>query len=99
MNAIEQKQAFLKQLPVSYSTKVHYTTALNSKFLREHVQNKYGVAGIFDITDLEVLRAIYDYINLHPKNIAQHRNISCALMRYIRFLNDGKKYRPLISKQ
>lgn len=99
MTAIEQKQAFLKQLPISHSTKVHYATALNSKFLREHIQSKYGVAGIFDITDLDILRTIYDYINLHPKNIAQHRNISCALMRYIRFLNEGKKYCSSTSKQ
>ncbi len=94
MNAIEQKEAFLKQLPVSHSTKVHYTTSLNSKFLREYIHDKYGKESIFEIDDLDVLRTIYDYVNLHPKNITQHRNISCALMRYIRFLNEGKKYRP-----
>ena len=29
--------------------------------------------------------------NLHPKNISNHRIYSCVIMKYIRFLNNGKK--------
>jgi hypothetical protein len=37
-------------------------------------------------------RKKHSKINLHPKNIENHRAYSAATMKYIRFLNDGKKY-------
>ena len=80
-------------------TKIHYCTSLKCRFLNEHIQSLYGKESIFDIDDLKILRDIYDFVNLHPRNIAQHRNISCALMRYIRFLNNGKKYIPTDNNQ
>lgn len=51
-----------------------------------------GKTNVFEITDIKSLWKIYSVVNIHPKNITQHRNISCALMHYIRFLNNGEKY-------
>lgn len=73
-------------------TKKNYLSALHSKFLCSVLQAETDTNDVFAIVDLEVLWKIYSYINLHPRNIATHRNISCALMRYMKFLNGGKRY-------
>ena len=31
-------------------------------------------------------------MNLHPKNVEQHRIYSSAIMKYIRYLNNGERY-------
>ena len=54
---------------------------------------------LFDIYDLEELWNIYSEINLHPQNISKHRMYSAAIMKYIRFLNGGKKYGKRIDYQ
>lgn len=51
----------------------------------------YDVNSIFEITNLKELWDLYCKINMHPINIANHRGYSCAIMQYIRFLNNGKK--------
>lgn len=47
---------------------------------------------LYQITDLETLWKLYSKINLHPINISSHRAYSAAIMKYIRFLNNGEKY-------
>ena len=83
---------FFNQLNVSDRTKRNYESALNSRFIKQYLKDLYGIGSIFEITKLEQLWDFYCKINLHPTNIANHRGYSCAIMRYIRFLNDGKKY-------
>ena len=94
MNDIEKRKLdFFSQLKLSKSAKNNYSSALNGDFIYNIIAevNNKGQS-IFEITDLEILWTIYSKVNLHPANIAKHRGYSCAVMRYIRFLNDGKKY-------
>ncbi len=86
------RESFYKQLPVSQRTKVNYRIALNSSFVRMVLQDKCGTEDIFSLTDLPKLWEVYSYINLHDSNIKNHRIYSAAIMRYIRFLNNGEKY-------
>lgn len=44
-----------------------------------------------DIVDLDTLWLLYTKINLHPKNISNHRIYSCVIMKYIRYLNKGNR--------
>lgn len=83
---------FLNQLNVSDRTKHNYESALNSRFVKNYLYELYGINSIFEITKLEQLWELYCKINVHSTNIANHRGYSCAIMRYIRFLNGGKKY-------
>lgn len=91
ISASTRKESFFKSLNLSIATIGNYTTALNSKYLKEYLNEHYNVADIFEITDLNVLWEIYSEINIAPKNIANHRGYSAAIMKYIRFLNNGNK--------
>lgn len=83
---------FFDQLVLSDAVKRNYRMALNSTFIKENLLKECGETSVFYITDLEVLWQFYSKINLHPKNVGSHRIYSAAVMKYIRFLNDGKKY-------
>ena len=89
---MSNQDAFYAQLELSDVTIQNYKASLRSRFLKEYLETNYNVSSIFQITDLEVLWKIYSAINLHPVNIANLRGYSAAIMRYIRFLNNGKKY-------
>lgn len=91
-SAKDRENAFCASLKVSEVTKKNYLSALHGKFLCSVLQAETDTNDVFAIVNLEVLWKIYSYINLHPRNIATHRNISCALMRYMKFLNGGKRY-------
>ena len=47
-----------------------------------------SIESIFEITDLDLLWIIYTKVNVHPSNVKNHRCTSCAVMKYIRFLNN-----------
>lgn len=85
-------ESFYRQLPVSERTKVNYRIALNGSFVRGVLRDKCGTEDIFSLTDLPKLWEVYSYVNLHQSNIKNHRIYSAAIMRYIRFLNNGEKY-------
>lgn len=87
-----RKEKFYSQLTLSSTTISNYKAALNSSYLRELLRDKYEVLDIFEIVDLKILWNIYSFVNLEPKNIANHRAYSAPIMKYIRFLNNGKKY-------
>ena len=88
-----RKGDFFEQLNLSPTTLVNYKSALNSSCLKSVVSSiDDTVDSIFEITDLDILWKIYSEVNLHPVNIRNHRGISCAVMKYIKFLNNGKKY-------
>ena len=87
-----RKSAFFSQLNLSEKTLCNYKNALNSTFLKEIIHNECNYNSLFEIIDLEVLWKIYSTINLHPDNINKHRMYSAAIMKYIKFLNGGKKY-------
>ncbi len=91
-NASKRKASFYEQLPLSKTTVSNYRSALNSVFLKEMLLKECGGKQLFEITDLEELWKLYSKINLHPKNISTHRSCSAAIMKYIKFLNGGKKY-------
>lgn len=83
---------FYNQLQLSKNSMRNYKNALNSSFMKEQLLKECGETSLFCIVDLDVLWNFYSKINLHPKNIENHRAYSAATMKYIRFLNDGKKY-------
>ena len=85
------KDKFFSQLPVSERTKVNYKYALNGSFIRSVLREKCETEDIFSITSLTKLWEVYSYINIQDANIMNHRIYSAAIMRYIRFLNNGKK--------
>lgn len=88
----EINESFYGQLPVSQRTKINYKNALNGSFVRGVLRDKCGTDDIFSLVDLQKLWDVYSYINLHETNIKNHRIYSAAVMRYIRFLNNGEKY-------
>lgn len=88
----ERRERFFSQLNLSESVTRNYKVALNSTFVKVTLSEKSNKDSIFEITDLEELWNLYSFINLHPRNVANHRLYSAAVMKYIRFLNDGKKY-------
>lgn len=88
----QRKVDFINQLNVSQRTQQNYEGAIRSAFVKGILQDFCGTEDLFDITDLEKLWMVYTHINLHPVNIATHRAYSAAIMKYIRFLNNGKKY-------
>lgn len=90
--AKNRQESFFEQLSLSTKTFNNYRFALNSCFLREIIKEEFDVLGIFEIDKIEDLWALYTKVNLHPKNIRSHRAYSAAIMKYIRFLNNGKKY-------
>lgn len=95
----ERMTDFYNQLNLSEASMRNYKTALNSTLIKEILLKKYGETNIFNIVELDKLWTVYCKINLHPQNIQKHRIYSAALMKYIRFLNDGKKYGRRIDYQ
>lgn len=93
------KSEFFAQLDLSEKTRLNYKNALNSIFLKNFLIEECNKESLFDIYDLEELWNIYSEINLHPQNISKHRMYSAAIMKYIRFLNGGKKYGKRIDYQ
>ena len=87
-----RERAFLSQLTLSESSMRNYRVALNSTLLKESLESECGVSSLYDITNLDTLWVVYCKINVHPKNVAAHRAYSAAIMKYIRFLNNGEKY-------
>lgn len=96
-NASLRKAAFYSQLNLSASTMVNYRAAINSKFLRDALLENCGVLDLFEVTDLDLLWELYSKVNLAPRNISNHRAYSAAIMKYVRFLNNGQKYVKKIS--
>lgn len=92
INASIRKANFYEHLALSKTTITNYKSALNSNFLKEELRNEFEVLDIFEIFNIEDLWKLYSKINLHPKNISNHRAYSAAIMKYIRFLNNGEKY-------
>lgn len=88
----EKVSSFYNQLNVSERTRRNYESAIRSSFVKGVLQDFCGSDNLFVITDLEKLWQVYSHVNLHPVNIATHRAYSAAIMKYIRFLNNGKKY-------
>lgn len=83
---------FYQQLNVSDRTIRNYKSAINSKFLKGILLDMYGVTNLFEITNLKKLWDLYSLVNLHPYNVNNHRWHSAAVMKYIRYLNNGQKY-------
>lgn len=83
---------FYNQLDVSERTLKNYTRALNSTFLKDVLKEHFGIDNIFEISDIKKLWDIYSIINIHPKNVKNHRSYSAAIMKYIKFINNGEKY-------
>ncbi len=89
--AIERKNNFFNQLELSPTTIKNYRSALKSSYLIEILKKECGVSDIFEIDDINLLWSLYSKINLSPKNLGNHRSFSAPIMKYIRFLNNGKK--------
>lgn len=91
--SIEQrKKNFIAQLNLSDTTTRNYITALNSSLLKEMLLEECDGKQLFEINDLDELWKLYSKINVHPRNISTHRICSAAVMKYIKYLNGGKKY-------
>ena len=88
----QRKNDFLNQLNVSQRTKTNYVNAIKSAFMKSNLIEFCDTENLFDITDIKQLWIVYSHINLHPTNVANHRAFSAAIMKYIRFLNNGNKY-------
>lgn len=87
----KKENAFFDSLDVSNNTKRVYKQSLNSSFLKNFLKDEYGYESIFETDDIKILTAIYCSLNVHPKNILNHRGYSASVMKYIRFLNKGVK--------
>lgn len=91
-NILEQrKKEFYSSLKLAESTIQNYRAMLRSKFLRDILNLEFNLQDIFEVTDLEVLWDIYSKVNVHPKNVEMHRICSAGIMKYIKFLNNGKR--------
>lgn len=86
------KEDFFKQLNLSETTTRNYKVAFNSSFLKVVLLEECGIEDLFKVIDLELLWKVYSKINLHPKNVANHRIYSAALMKYMKYLNNGVRY-------
>lgn len=87
-----RKADFFNSLNLSTTTTNNYRSAIQSSFLTGFIKNEFNVYDLFEIIDLETLWHLYCKVNLHPKNISNHRAYSAAIMKYIRYLNNGIKY-------
>ena len=83
---------FRETLEVSDRTRIDYIRAINSKFMKEELMKHFGLSSLFEISDVKALWEFYTQLNLHPKNIKNHRGYSAPIRKYISFLNHGKKY-------
>ncbi len=88
----QRKEEFFKQLNVSQRTQKNYEGAIRCPFVKGILKDFCGTDDLFVITNLKKLWLVYSYINLHPINVATHRLYSAAIMKYIRFINNGEKY-------
>lgn len=95
----QRKIDFFSQLNVSDRTRKNYEGAIRSTFVKDVLKDFCETDNLFEITDLKLLWSVYSHINLHPVNIATHRAYSAAIMKYIRFLNNGVKYGKRIDFQ
>ena len=86
------KEQFYSSLIGSERTLLNYRNAINSSYIRGVLSRFYGTSNLFDLSDLEQLWKVYSFVNLDETNIRNHRIYSAALMKYIRFLNNGEKY-------
>lgn len=86
-----RKADFFESLELSPTTLNNYRSALQSSFLCTLLKEEYNTLDVFEIVDLKELWDIYSKVNLHPKNISNHRAYSAAIMKYIRYLNQGAK--------
>ena len=86
-----RREDFYASLELAEATIQNYRAILKSGFLREILDSQFNIKDLFEITDLELLWTIYSTINVHPRNIEMHRICSAGIMKYIRFLNNGKK--------
>lgn len=91
LSTSRRKDDFYKSLNLSVTTKNNYRSALQSSFLTGVLKEEFNTLDLFEIVDLEELWELYSKINLHPKNIKNHRAYSAAIMKYIRYLNNGQK--------
>ena len=91
LTASRRKEDFYKSLNLSTTTTNNYRSALQGSFLRGILKKEYYSYDLFEVVDIQVLWDLYCKINLHPKNISNHRAYSAAIMKYIRYLNNGKK--------
>lgn len=94
-----RKNQFISQLDLSETTLRNYKVALNSAFLKEMLLKECDGKQLFQITNLDILWNLYSKVNLHPRNTSNHRIYSAAIMKYIRFLNNGEKYGRRIDYQ
>lgn len=88
---IKRRDDFYKSLNLSVRTTHNYKTAIQSSFLAGVLKDEFNTLDLFEIVDLQKLWDLYSKINLHPKNICNHRAYSAAIMKYIRYLNNGQK--------
>ncbi len=86
-----RKDDFYKSLTLSWRTAHNYKIAIQSSFLTGVLKEEFNTLDLFEIVDLKELWELYSKINLHPKNIKNHRAYSAAIMKYIRYLNNGQK--------
>lgn len=90
--AEQRSNGFYAQLNLSPVTLNNYRSALNGWVLKEIIAEvDDSIESIFEITDLDLLWSICTKANVHPSNIKNHRGTSCAIMKYIKYLNNGKK--------
>ena len=92
-------ESFYKQLSLSSRTYQNYKKALESRFVKQILNENFGVSEVFEIIDLDSLWKLYSMINLHPQNISNHRAYSAAIMKYIKYLNGGKRYGKRVDYQ
>ena len=70
----------------------NYQTSIRSSFIKKLLLKDFDTDNLFDVDNIESLWNLYTKVNLHPTNISNHRGYSAAIMKYIKFLNGGKKY-------
>lgn len=87
-----RRNQFISQLNMVESTKRKYREALGSVFLNNIIRNEFNKESIYEFSNLEELWKLYSMVNLHPDNVRMHRYYSAPIMKYIAFLNGGKKY-------
>ena len=99
-NMTQREIDFYKSLNgLSERTINNYQTSLRSRFIKGLLMTNFSTDNLFNIDSLDKLWKLYSLTNLHPTNISNHRRYSCAIMKYIRFLNNGNKYGKRIDYQ
>lgn len=89
----QREQDFYNSLNgLSARTIRNYQGSIRSSFIKQLLLKDFDTDNLFDLDNLDLLWNLYTKVNLHPINIANHRGYSAAIMKYIKFLNGGKKY-------